>query len=63
MNFDIRDIRSVQKARPGLTDAQAEEILGFLLDVYADKPYKIEDTQKLFKDTADYMFPLLLISA
>ena len=63
MNFDIRDIRSVQKSRPGLTDAQAEEVLGFLLDVYADKPYEIKDTQKLFKDTADYMFPLLLISA
>ncbi|MCK4792500.1 MAG: hypothetical protein KAV87_52710 [Desulfobacteraceae bacterium] len=63
MNFDLADIRAVQKARPGLTDGQAEEVLGFLTDVYAVESYDIEDNQKLFKDTADYMFPLLLISA
>jgi hypothetical protein len=60
---DISDIRAVQATRPDLTDSQANEVLGFLLDVYADKPYKIEDNQKLFKDTADYMFPKFLISA
>jgi len=60
---DLADIRDVQKARPDLTDAQASEVLGFLMDVYAEKPYKIKDNQKLFKDTADYMYPKLLISA
>ena len=60
---DIRDIRAVQKVRPDLTDGQAEEVLEFLIDVYDDKPYEISDTPKLFKDTADYMYPKLLISA
>jgi hypothetical protein len=61
--FDIKDIRNVQRARPDLSDDQAAEVLGFLNDVYAVEPYDIPDTQKLFKETADYIFPLLLISA
>lgn len=61
--FDIADIRNVQKARSGLSDNQAEEVIGFLIDRYDDEPFKVTDNQKLFKDTADYMFPLLLISA
>lgn len=60
---DIKDIRDVQKSRPDLTDSQANDILGFLTDVYAEKSYDITDNQKLFKDTADMMFPLLLVSA
>ena len=61
--FDISDIRNVQKVRPDLSDEQAGDVIGFLTDVYAEKSYKVNDTQKLFKQTADYIYPLLLISA
>lgn len=61
--FNITDIRRIQKNRPDLSDNQASEILGFLNDVYAVEPFNIEDTDKLFKETADYIYPLLLISA
>ena len=53
---DIRDIKAVQKVRPDLTDGQAEDVLGFLSDVYDDKPYKVEDTARLFKVAADMIF-------
>ena len=61
--FNIGDIRNVQKARSDLTDGQASEVLGFLNDVYAVESFDIDDTQKLFKETADYIYPKLLISA
>lgn len=60
---DIKDIRSVQKARPDLSDSQADEVLGFLTDVYSQESYNVPDNQKLFKVAADMMYPKLLISA
>lgn len=56
--FYLSDIREVQKQRPDLSDDQASEVLGFLNDVYAVEPYDIEDNQRLFKETADYVWPL-----
>lgn len=61
--FDIADIRRVQKDRPDLSDDQASEVLGFLNDVYAVEPYDIPDTQKLFKETADYIYPSFIVRA
>ena len=52
---DIRDIRAVQKVRPDLTDSQAEDVLGFLCDVYDDKPYQGENS-KLFAAAAELMY-------
>lgn len=57
MMFNITDIRKVQNQRPDLNDDQASEVLGFLNDVYAVESFDIIDTKKLFKDTADYVFP------
>ena len=56
--FDLDDVRSVQAQRPDLTDDQACEVLGFLNDTYADQSFSISDTARLFKDTANYIFPL-----
>ena len=55
--FSITDIRRIQESRPDLTYDQAAEVLGFLNDVYAVEPYDIKDTDKLFRDTAGYVFP------
>lgn len=60
--FDVKDIRRVQKQRPDLDDDQAADVLGFLMDTYAIEPYNM-DSDKLFKETANLMFPKLLISA
>jgi len=54
--FMMSDIREVQKIRPDLDDEKASEILGFLCDVYSDKPYKGENS-KLFAAAADLMYP------
>lgn len=50
------DIKSVQKVRPDLSDEQSSDVLGFLCDVYDDKPYT-GDKYKQFEAAADYMFP------
>jgi len=50
------DIQEVQNIRPDLDDIQAGEILGFLADVYDDKPYQGENS-KLFAAAADLMYP------
>lgn len=61
--FDISDIRRVQKERPDLTDDQASEVLGFLMDVFSMGDSPCKSSPKLFKETADYIYPKLLISA
>ena len=61
--FNITDIRRMQKNRPDLTDDQSSEVLGFLNDVYAIESFDIKDTDKLFKEAADYIYPKLLVSA
>ena len=55
--FDITDIRRVQEQRKDLSDDQASEVLGFLMDTYAVEPYNM-DSDKLFKTAADMMFPM-----
>ncbi len=55
--FNITDIQAVQKQRPDLNDDQASEVLGFLNDAYAVESFHITNTNKLFKDTANYIFP------
>lgn len=57
MSFDISDIREVQAARPDLDMDQASEVLGFLNDMYSIEPFEMSG-QKLFKETADMVFPL-----
>ncbi len=54
--FDSNDIKRVQNQRPDLSDDQASEVLGFLMDTYAIEPYNI-NSDKLFKETASLMFP------
>ena len=54
--FNITDIRRVQNQRPDLSDDQASEVLGFLMDTYAVEPYNI-NSDRLFKETASLMFP------
>ncbi len=54
--FDYKDIERVVKQRPDLTDDQAGDVLGFLMDTYAIEPYNM-DSNELFKTTADLMFP------
>ena len=54
--FDITDIKRVRKQRPDLDDDQASDVLGFLMDTYAVEPYNM-NSDKLFKTTADMMFP------
>jgi len=54
--FCINDIRRVQTQRPDLDDDQAADVLGFLMDTYAVEPYNM-DSDKLFKETANFMFP------
>ena len=54
---DIADIRNVQKIRPDLNDNQADEILGFLQDVYDECPYKADDDRKLFEAAASLIYP------
>lgn len=54
--FDLNDIRRVQRQRPDLDNNEASEVLGFLNDTYSIESYDIH-ADKLFKDTADYMFP------
>jgi len=61
--FDITDIRKIQNDRPDLSDDQASEVLGFLMDTYAIEPYNITNNRKLFKETADYIYPKLIVSA
>ena len=57
MSSNITDIRAVQSQRSDLSDSQAEEVLVFLNDAYAVESYEISDNQKLFKETASYIFP------
>jgi len=54
--FQESDIQAVQQVRPNLNDDQASELLGFLCDVYCDKPYQGENS-KLFAAAADLMYP------
>lgn len=54
--FNNEDIKRVQFQRPDLSEDKAGDVLGFLMDTYADEPYAI-NSDKLFKDTANYMFP------
>jgi len=54
--FNLADIQEVQQVRPDLNDNQASELLGFLCDVYNDKPYQGENS-KLFAAAADLMYP------
>ena len=54
--FDSNDIKRVQSQRPDLSDDQAGDILGFLMDTYNIEPYNM-DSDELFKATADLMFP------
>lgn len=61
--FDLTDIRAVQKERPDLTDSQAEDVLGFLVDVFNTGVSPCNASPKLFKETADYIYPKLLVSA
>lgn len=56
--FDLKDIQRVQKQRPDLDEDSACEVLGFLNDVYAAESFDIFDTDTLFKETADYIFPV-----
>ena len=56
--FDLTDIRRVQAQRPDLDEDSACEVLGFLNDVYAVESFDIFDTDTLFKETADYIYPM-----
>ena len=56
--FDLPDVKRVQKSRPDLNEDDACEVLGFLNDVYAVESFVAPDTDKLFKETADYIYPL-----
>ena len=58
--FDLKDVRRVQEQRPDLSDNQANEVLGFLMDAYAIEPYSM-DSDKLFKTTADLIFPKVAV--
>ncbi len=55
--FNLDDIKAVQAQRPDLDQDQASEVLGFLNDVYAVESYDISNTEQLFKETAEYIFP------
>ena len=57
MSFDYKDIERVVAQRPDLTDDQASDVLGFLMDTYAIEPYNM-DSDSLFKSTAAMMYPL-----
>jgi hypothetical protein len=54
---DIKDIRDVQSVRPDLTDNQADEVIGFLMDTFDEDPYTVDDNRKLFEAAADMIFP------
>ena len=54
--FQESDIQAVQEIRPDLNQDQASEVLGFLCDVYDDKPYQGESS-KLFKVAAELIYP------
>jgi len=54
--FDSSDLKRVQAQRNDLSEDQAGEVLGFLLDTYNEQPYNV-DSDKLFKVAADMMFP------
>ena len=55
--FDLPDIKRVQAQRPDLDEDSACEVLGFLNDVYSVESFDVSDTDKLFKDTANYIYP------
>ena len=55
MTFSIKDIKEVQQARSDLSDEQADDLLGFLCDVYSDKPY-FTGNERLFKAAAELMY-------
>lgn len=55
--FNTNDIKAIQKERPDLSDSQAGDVLGFLNDMYSIEPYSVGDNQRLFKETADYIYP------
>ena len=55
--FDSIDIKRVQAQRPDLNSGDACDVLGFLNDVYAVESFDISNTEKLFKETANYIFP------
>jgi hypothetical protein len=54
--FQLSDIKQVQRVRPDLSDDQASEVLGFLCDMYSIEPFTLSG-EKLFKQTADYVYP------
>ena len=54
--FQESDIQAVQEIRPDLNQDQASEVLGFLCDVYDDKPYQGVNS-KLFKVAAELIYP------
>ena len=54
--FDLKDIRRVQEQRKDLSDDQASDVLGFLMDTYAIEPYNMS-SDKLFKSASDLIFP------
>ena len=54
--FNQNDIKRVQTQRPDLDDDMASDVLGFLMDTYNIEPYNM-NSDKLFKSTADLMFP------
>lgn len=54
---NVIDIRNMQKIRPDLNDSQADEVIGFLQDVYDECPYKADDNRKLFEAAASLIYP------
>ncbi|MEE8207858.1 MAG: hypothetical protein V3T88_02740 [Nitrosomonadaceae bacterium] len=55
--FPLSDIKEVQAVRPDLNDSQANEVLGWLCDVYSLETFEGEN-DKLFSAAADLVYPL-----
>lgn len=55
--FNQDDIKLIQKNRPKLDDDQCGEVLGFLLDMNEIEPFTVKNQERLFKETAEYVFP------
>ena len=55
--FCEADIKLVQKNRPDLDEDQCAEVIGFLLDMNAVSPIKIENQEKLFYEASTYVYP------
>jgi len=56
--FCLDDINLIKKNRPDLNDDQCGEILGFLLDMYNIEPFNVKNNERLFKETASYVYPV-----